>query len=841
PTAADNVLIPATASVFPVSSATNACHHLTIETGAKLTMTGGVLSVYGSVNATVNTCFDLQGGNLKLYYGSTFPVDMSFNNLSIYMSPTSSDEIDNTYTLPGMVNIYGNLTVTGTGNLPKINQDLGEGIYLDKNLTINGGLIGMATAPTAEIPSNVPFLALTGSSAQNIKINNNALHALDHTLIITHPDVVLQSTLISVYHLSIQSNFNTQGKNISIRGDLSIFAGTTLTMTNGVVSVYGTITAPDANCFYLPGGTLKLYHGSTFPVDMNFNNLSIYMSPSSAAAVDNTCTLPGLSIINGNLTMNGTGNLPKINQGLDEGIYLAGNLTVNGGLIGMATVPANGLQDHLPYLGLASTSTQNIKINNNPLTNALDHNLIIGNPNVVLQSALSVYNLILQNDLDLKGKNLYISGKVAYIGFSVVTNSLPYAGEIIIENKIPLDDQPLYLRFDKPKVVIADPSTLNDEISLDQNLEVLQLDIAHGTLDLYGHDLTVGRTTSSLGYLKSGYIYNSVSAGTFSLLGNSACPRYQLTGGSFFNFTLNSPNGVEIDNLIQDVAIMHGTTTLTKGSFDIKDHNVYIGVDVGNVSETAGNIFYSTQPATSGGVFVKSTFNSTLNNLNINGSGFIVTSTNPLHEIEISRYCRKETGSPIQTFIYRLFQVKNDAGGTGLGAKIKLKYDESELSGVNESDLWILRKKSTETTWTILNSTVNASSNTVTTVGTYLRIDTSNPNDPDDYTMYTLGDVNNTLREGVFSDEEEFVVEDGLFIYPNPASNHLTVMMNCASAKSELKILNMAGKQMQSKTILTGENGKCREELDISKLPSGIYVVRVVNETGVEVKKFVKE
>lgn len=845
PTATDDVLIPATAPVFPVSSATNACHHLTIETGASLTMTGGSLSIYGTVNATVNTSFDLQAGTLKLYYGTAFPADMTFNNLTISMSPTSSDEIDNIYKLPGLVFIKGNLTMTGTGDLPKINQNTDEGIYLDKNLTINGGLIGMATLSNAT-QEHLPFLALTGTSIQTVKIINLAsANTLDHNLIISNPDVMLKTNL-SLYSLKLESNFNTQEKNILTYGDLIIAAGTSLTMTAGTLSMYGTITAPDASCFNLQGGTLRLFHAQSFPVDMDFNNLSIYMNPSSSTETDNTYIFSGLNNIHGNLIMNGTGNLPKINQALDEGFYLDGNLTINGGLIGMSTSPANGLQDHLPYIALTGTATQNIKINNSPLANALDHNLVISNSNVVLQSALSVYNLVLQSNLDLKGKNLDISGKLVYNGPTAITNSVPYAGQIIIENKIPVDDQPLSLKIDNAKAVIADASALNNNIYLDGNLQVLQLQISNGVLDLMGHDLTVGRTISPLGYLNVlGYIYNSDPSGTFSLLGNSSCQRYQLTGGSFFNFTLNSPNGVEINNnILSDAVIINGTATLTKGSFDVKEHNVLIGLNAGNIAETAGNVFYSSLPPAAGGVFVRSTINNPASNLNINGAGLIVTSTGALHEIEIARYCTKETGSPFQTFIYRLFRVKNDAGGTGLQAKIKLKYDESELSGVNESELWMLRKKSTETIWTIMNSTVNTSSNTVTATVTYSRIDISNPNDPADYTMYTIGDANNTLRNGITINgktEQVLLQQNQLFLFPNPAKDKLEIRMNATTKQSTLEVISITGKQLISKTIFADHENNYRESLDINNLSGGIYILKLVNESGTQVEKFVKQ
>jgi len=72
-----------------------------------------------------------------------------------------------------------------------------------------------------------------------------------------------------------------------------------------------------------------------------------------------------------------------------------------------------------------------------------------------------------------------------------------------------------------------------------------------------------------------------------------------------------------------------------------------------------------------------------------------------------------------------------------------------------------------------------------------------------------------------------------LNIYPNPASNNLSIIV---SQKSVIEISNIQGQLI--KTITNAEK---QTTIDVSDLSGGVYIIKAKTENGVAVKKFVKE
>ncbi|HNW88499.1 MAG TPA: M6 family metalloprotease domain-containing protein [Bacteroidales bacterium] len=73
-------------------------------------------------------------------------------------------------------------------------------------------------------------------------------------------------------------------------------------------------------------------------------------------------------------------------------------------------------------------------------------------------------------------------------------------------------------------------------------------------------------------------------------------------------------------------------------------------------------------------------------------------------------------------------------------------------------------------------------------------------------------------------------------IYPNPAKNHLTIEMLQWVEKTSIFIYNLQGQLLLTQAMLHS-----REEIDISTLPNGVYVIKVSDEENIKVKKFVKQ
>jgi hypothetical protein len=79
---------------------------------------------------------------------------------------------------------------------------------------------------------------------------------------------------------------------------------------------------------------------------------------------------------------------------------------------------------------------------------------------------------------------------------------------------------------------------------------------------------------------------------------------------------------------------------------------------------------------------------------------------------------------------------------------------------------------------------------------------------------------------------------DYFSLYPNPANDVLTVEMNTVfSQKAEIRMYDMFGKELMRKSVNASENSIY--ELNISELPEGVYLLRVINGKLNQTKKFV--
>ena len=75
-----------------------------------------------------------------------------------------------------------------------------------------------------------------------------------------------------------------------------------------------------------------------------------------------------------------------------------------------------------------------------------------------------------------------------------------------------------------------------------------------------------------------------------------------------------------------------------------------------------------------------------------------------------------------------------------------------------------------------------------------------------------------------------------LSIYPNPATDKITVETSEGTPESYLSLVNIEGQQ-----FITHQITQPKTQIDISNLVSGIYFVRLTNKSTVSVEKFVKQ
>ena len=78
--------------------------------------------------------------------------------------------------------------------------------------------------------------------------------------------------------------------------------------------------------------------------------------------------------------------------------------------------------------------------------------------------------------------------------------------------------------------------------------------------------------------------------------------------------------------------------------------------------------------------------------------------------------------------------------------------------------------------------------------------------------------------------------KSGLSLYPNPASNQVTIETSVTPTQSQLSIMNLSGQQ-----LITSQITEPKIQIDISTLPSGVYFMRLTGERTVKVGKIIKQ
>jgi hypothetical protein len=85
-------------------------------------------------------------------------------------------------------------------------------------------------------------------------------------------------------------------------------------------------------------------------------------------------------------------------------------------------------------------------------------------------------------------------------------------------------------------------------------------------------------------------------------------------------------------------------------------------------------------------------------------------------------------------------------------------------------------------------------------------------------------------------EENEMTVSDKISVFPNPVSNSLTVQMNGVSGLADIRVFDIYGKMvMQQRTA------NFKTQLDVSKLPAGVYMIKIKDNKKEISTKIVKE
>ncbi|MCX6273413.1 MAG: lamin tail domain-containing protein [Bacteroidetes bacterium] len=77
---------------------------------------------------------------------------------------------------------------------------------------------------------------------------------------------------------------------------------------------------------------------------------------------------------------------------------------------------------------------------------------------------------------------------------------------------------------------------------------------------------------------------------------------------------------------------------------------------------------------------------------------------------------------------------------------------------------------------------------------------------------------------------------NGTVIYPNPANDMIMIMLPELANQLQIDILNIQGQVVSSRQ----RNGTQQNRLDISKLPEGVYMIRLISDHEIQTMKFIK-
>ncbi|MEI6574875.1 MAG: lamin tail domain-containing protein [Bacteroidota bacterium] len=92
--------------------------------------------------------------------------------------------------------------------------------------------------------------------------------------------------------------------------------------------------------------------------------------------------------------------------------------------------------------------------------------------------------------------------------------------------------------------------------------------------------------------------------------------------------------------------------------------------------------------------------------------------------------------------------------------------------------------------------------------------------------------INDTTSVGI----QDIQQNQGFTVYPNPAKDFVTIRFTAAVTNADIQVINELGQAVQSKKVLC----QTQESFDLSKLPAGIYGIKVVSNGKTSLKKIIK-
>ncbi|MDD5569665.1 MAG: T9SS type A sorting domain-containing protein [Bacteroidales bacterium] len=97
-------------------------------------------------------------------------------------------------------------------------------------------------------------------------------------------------------------------------------------------------------------------------------------------------------------------------------------------------------------------------------------------------------------------------------------------------------------------------------------------------------------------------------------------------------------------------------------------------------------------------------------------------------------------------------------------------------------------------------------------------------------------DINPIIAGSIINNMDYYKINKSFSIFPNPANTTITIELPQTTTKSTLSVFNITGEEVIKQQII-----QTKIELDVSRLPSGMYFVRIISNKAVYIEKIFKE
>ncbi|HTB06314.1 MAG TPA: T9SS type A sorting domain-containing protein [Bacteroidia bacterium] len=690
---------------------------------------------------------------------------------------------------------------------------IGSGITvtMDSTITLNGVLSQLSIAGTLSSAATDSLIVTTGTltGAGSIMINSLVLNSA--AVLSFTGSMVVNDLTNAVAGLSSTGTV-TINNALNLTGIISIQTGGTLTMgSNSVVNINGASIS-------VSGGTLNLssvydvnYTSSSTTSGMELSGtglgkVTVNVTPTNSVTLSSNVTLnDSLKLTSGSLTLNGY-NLTLNGQVYGYGTFMGdanANLIINttGGL----TVPI--------YFASGSQLLNNLTLNLGPT------NTVILGTNLAIDGTLKVSS---GNTFNIDGVMLTLNGSYSGTGvLKVNTKSrLDIEATSSITTAIPLSGSIGYFKLN---------INSGNIVTMGSDLTVDTLNLATGVLVLNAHNLSINGDIAAAG---SGLVMSTSTSNVSVTAANSTTDSLSFfsAGNTVNNFTVNIGAAGSV-RLGSDL-VVNGTLGFISGHVDVRSHNLQIAA-TGNITGYNINSYVITG---TGGYLTMNAAISTAANFPVGTASYYSPASITLNTgsaigtVGVSAstgvYSNGTTGSLLSTtepMVNSTWYFETSIT-SGLNATMQLTWQAAtEVNGFVHKGDYI--SHFTAGAWDNINDSMTA----VAVSGGMYTIERASVTSMSPFAVFDQSTVT-----GI--NEATAVINDGIVVYPNPASNSLYIQNNTGSTGAlYADIYNVLGQKVASFEITNSNT-----TLPLDGLKTGDYFIRLNNSNMNVVKKFVK-